>query len=247
MIDPSPLESARFGLRIGRWVPADVDEQVETADFDVVIVRRPAEWADRWADLARHDGYTALHADTLVFWEWRDDGGDLGPAPQTASDDDTHRLDELVRDVFERYQNHYASNPLLDPDAALEGYVEWATRTVATSGGALILTDDLGPTGFALVDWTADPPDVRLAGVCQRARRRGEYGKFMLATMWSARDRGSARLQISTQVQNVGVQRTWSRLGWRPFAAFDTVHLVRADLLSVERPSTVVPGAAPRQ
>lgn len=237
-IQASPPESIRFGLRIGRWTPESPDDvsalgSSQLDAYDVVIVRQPSSWADRWVDLMRFDEHVALHADTLVYWSWRDAGERL-PSISGAV---RHHLDaagisELVRDVFGRYQNHYASNPLLDRDAALEGYVEWAVRTADESGGYVTVDDDEGPLGFGLVDWSAQPPDVRLAGLCVRARGGGRYRDLVLAMMASARARGHAEICISTQAQNIAVQRTWAALGWRPSRAYETTHLVRSRLLT---------------
>jgi hypothetical protein len=236
-IEPSASESDRFGLRIGRWTPGSPDAVSELDDaaldaYDVVVVRQPAAWADRWVALMRYDDHVALHADTLVYWSWRDTGAALPTVSGTVRQrTDETELASLVRDVFDDYQNHYASNPLLARSAALEGYVEWAERTAAASGGFVTVDDGQGPIGFALVDWTVDPPDVRLAGLCRRARGSGRYRDVAAAMMDLARWRGSPEIVISTQVQNIAVQRIWAALGWRPTSAYDTTHLVRRTLL----------------
>lgn len=233
----SPAESDRFGLRIARWIPGDPDD-VETIDpevldqFDVVIVRRPAAWADRWSDVLRFERFEAVHADTLVYWSWRDEHGPLpAPSGNVLRHAGADGIASLVRDVFDRYQNHYAANPLLDRSRSVEGYVEWAV-SVAEEHGHLRVDDDRGPVGFGLVDWSAGPPDVRLAGVCGRSRGAGRYRDVVLTMMHEARSRGERELWISTQVQNIAVQRTWSGLGWRPFSAFDTTHLISSRVFS---------------
>ena len=237
-IVPSRVESERFGLQIGRWTPDEADEVSRTDPseldrYDIVIVRQPASWSDRWSDLARFDGHVPLHADTLVYWAWNDDGADL---PTVRGNVRQHRgaagVDDLVRDVFADYQNHYTSNPLLDRGAALEGYVEWARRTCEAVDGYLTVDDSDGPIGFAVVDWTEDPPDVRLAGMCRRARGAGRYRDLVTAMLQTARSRNHAGVCISTQARNIAVQRTWAASGLRPMTAIDTTHLVRSDLFA---------------
>lgn len=236
-IRDSPLETARFGLRVGRWSPAARDEMTGLPidrfdDYDVVIVRRPAEWADSWTDLMQYPHHLPIHADTLVYWAWTDNDERL---PESAVIARGHDSDDgvagLVIEVFDDYQNHYAANPLLDRRAALDGYVEWATQTCRETGGYVTIADDTGLLGFGVIDWNSQPPDVRLAGLRVRARGLGRYRDLMVALMHESRSRGHGELRISTQVQNIAVQRTWSRLGWRPLRAFDTAHLVRAELL----------------
>src|SRR5690606_32737376 len=129
-------------------------------DFDVVIVRRPSSWADRWSDLTCHRGFTAIHADSLVYWEWNDAGDGLAmtAAVGAAAATDPVQLGELVREVFDGYSNHYAANPILDRRAALEGYVEWADRTASSNRGYTTISDHRGVAGFGVIDWAADPP-----------------------------------------------------------------------------------------
>ncbi|MEO6570526.1 MAG: hypothetical protein ABIO83_03175, partial [Ilumatobacteraceae bacterium] len=148
----SALESDRFGFSIARWTPIaphDVADLADVADldqYDIVIVRRPAGWIDSWHELASIDGFTALHADTLMYWEWSvgpvpgndREAADVGVASARWSDGDSGRIDALVTDVFRQYQNHYSANPLLDPARSLAGYVEWAGATAAASPGALV-------------------------------------------------------------------------------------------------------------
>lgn len=232
----SESESARFGLRIARWNPSDPSDIASVpadglAGFDVVILRRPAGWVEGAVALLGFDGFAAIHADTLVYWAWIDRGGRL---PSTVGSivhrSSPARLDGLVREVFSGYQNHYAANPLLGRAEALDGYVEWAVAT-GTDNGYVTVDDEAGPIGFAVVDWSCDPPDVRLAGLCVRARGAGRYRDLVLAAMSQSRELGHTELRISTQAQNIAVQRTWASLGWNPIDAFDTTHLVRAELL----------------
>jgi GNAT superfamily N-acetyltransferase len=65
------------------------------------------------------------------------------------------------------------------------------------------------------------------------AQGRGRYAVLLAACAAEAHRRGLSRLIISTQVHNVRVQRAWARLGLRPFAAIETVHAVRRNLLDL--------------
>ena len=231
-IDESPLESARFGLRIGRWIPANVDELADPGRFDIVIVRRPSSWSTTWVDLTAFDGYVAIHADSLIYWEWKRGGEHPSHSVDTVVVSyDLDLLALMVRDVFTGYRNHYASNPLLDRAAALDGYVEWA-RSTAADAGFLGVRDGDAWVGFAVIDWSVDPPDVRLAGVASTHQGRGRYRDVVAAMMSATVERSRSGIEISTQLGNVAPQRTWAAMGWRPCRAFETTHLVRASLLS---------------
>lgn len=220
---------------MARWNPVRPDDVLDPSGFDIVIVRRPAAWSRRWHELTTFDGYTAIHADTLMYWEWIDRGEPVEPErpAELSSDVPWDRVERLVRDVFAGYDNHYLSNPLLDPGAALDGYVEWAATTASAVPGAVsVLRADGDDVAFAITDWHAGPPDVRLAGVSTAHQRRGWYPELVRHVMLTARTTGAGSIRISTQAQNVAPQRVWAKLGWRPFEVLTTTHLVRDDLLS---------------
>lgn len=227
----SDLESARFGVRVARWQPESPDARVDPTAFDVVIVRRPAQWSERWFELAGYDGYTAVHADSLIYWEWRvapipDPGTVIDLAP---SDGD---LAGLIGEVFADYQNHYRANPLFDAGDALDGYVEWAVATATRTGRYHVWNGaDGAPAGVAVVDWAASVPDIRLAGMRPSAQGGGLYRHLLSGVMSRAAEAGHSSVLISTQVQNIAVQRVWAALGWKPCDAFDTTHLIRTELL----------------
>jgi ribosomal protein S18 acetylase RimI-like enzyme len=243
-IEASALESARFGLRMGRVVvPAgatcaaeDVVRLVEAADLDVTVVRYPADRLGWAASLAR-TGRTAFHADTLVYWAAPVGGGALatsvsaGSARRLAADD-ADLLDDLVADVFADYGSHYLANPLLDPAGALAGYQEWARRSLGEPGERAVALDDGSATyGVATIE-VGDEVEILLAGVRASHRGRGLYRHVLEAVAAEAAAEGVEQLVISTQARNIGVQRAWARHGFLPVAAIETVHLVRAALLA---------------
>jgi GNAT superfamily N-acetyltransferase len=237
----SELESARFGYRVSRLdlstaPDADLAAAVGQCDFDVVIVRAPADDTTVGARLASIPGFRAITADALVCWEWRDDGSPIAapePGVYSRPAEDQVELERLVREVFAAYKNHYSSNPLFRPDLALEGYCEWA-RTLVGSGRAssTVVVDAGGPVGFGVVDLAPGVPEVCLAGVIPRARGRGRYRSLIAELMHECRADARPAMRISTQAHNTTVMRTWARLGWLPRDTFVTTHLVREGLLA---------------
>jgi len=183
------------------------------------------------AFLANNDTHTAIHADTLAVWRWNEPqvfGVREVPLGRKYG---TTEVRAWMQASFVDYENHYAANPIFDRTAALAGYAEWAEGIFDLDPESLV-TVGVGAEvrGFALVDWTAEIPNIRLNAVLPEARGQGWFSKLITETMHQAKTHGYHSLESSTQVQNVAVQRTWAALGWRPEAPLDTTHLVRNEL-----------------
>ena len=77
-------------------------------------------------------------------------------------------LDGLVADVFGGYVNHYTANPLLEPDLALAGYVDWVRRTALDDPGSLAVLMH-GDESVGVATWFVDPAggfvEILLAGL----------------------------------------------------------------------------------
>lgn len=235
----SPSESSRFEcavtrVDIGAATTQEVAEGLAGADGDVLIVRFDARRRDLATVLAS-TGRRVLPAGTLTYWERvvesvvEDEGGssevevrpisELGSAGRSI-------VEAIVRDSFASYPNHYAVNPLFDPDRAAAGYVEWAlSRINDADGHVLVLCRSGEPIGVATMTDLGTELEIELAGLVASAQGRGDYGTLLAGCLRTAVRTGKARVVISTQADNVRVQRAWIKAGFKPFAAVETVHL----------------------
>lgn len=245
VVSESPYESARFGMSfaratVGTAAAPQVTDALHDRDEDVVVVRFDAARRDVGAALAR-TGRVVLPAGTLTYWERPTSLGLLepptGPLRVVGASDPgaptADGLDRVVGDSFAAYGNHYTANPLLDPTLALAGYQEWARRSLDAPDhevGFLLYDKDL--IGAATVEVAPDHVEILLAGLVSSAQGRGAYRALLAWCVASAKHRGASRVIISTQADNVRVQRAWARAGFVPFAAVETVHLVRDNLLN---------------
>lgn len=241
---PSSSESARFARPVARLTidaltsgaHEEVVDAIEAFPADVIILRYPASSIDLYRHLMSLRSHQPLFADCLLYWEC--DLKSLSAHAEIAADLHTREVaapavGDLVRPVFAQYSNHYAANPLFDPAAALEGYVEWVTRLVDNGSATCLAVDDIDVScvGFAVIDFSAEIPDIRLAGISPNHRGRGRYRDLVAATMGVTADAGHDRLAISTQAHNTTVMKTWAALGWTPTKAVTTVHLVKRGLI----------------
>jgi ribosomal protein S18 acetylase RimI-like enzyme len=236
---PSQVDSARFGLRIGRVTLEDDDTTTAArlpaafvaSDLDVLVVRYPAAAVGHCARLL-HPDVEVIHADTLLYFGGEADVVGTEGSPLALADDatvDAH-LADAVRSIFAGYRNHYAANPRVDASRVAEGYVEWAEGHRGTPSEhvtALAVPEDGSLAAVAAYTTTPSELSIGLAGVAPHHRRRGVYQRLLDAVCTEGRARGIDRVVISTQSHNLGPQRAWARRGWLPEGAVQTVHLNR--------------------
>ena len=242
---PSPVESRRFGLTISRAdVPLAVTgadplgavlEQLRNDVSDVVVVRYPAARVDWFARLLATDR-TLVSADVLTYWqlsvgEGRAPEPEPGLVARPVELAEPELVDGLVTDIFQSYGNHYLANPLLDPDAALAGYVEWAQHSASETPPVVLEEAGTGVVGLATLAHTPGTTEILLAGIVRLAQGRRRYAHLLAGVEQAAHDHDAERVVISTQAHNAGVQRAWARYGFEPAGSLHTVHAVRRGLL----------------
>lgn len=232
-------ETRRFGLRVARGGDAAGADALALADalvaqrIDVAILRLDAAECGAATRLAGC-GLVPLHADTLSTWsidlaqvrEPRPLAG--GGALRTATTADGEAIGRLVRRVFADYPNHYRANPLFDPAAAIEGYLEWALAHVGADDRTGWVHADGGVVaGLACASHDAGMgvASGNLHGVDPGHARRGIYAAMIAATLAHYAALGLRSFTIATQAGNLAVQRVWARLGLRPLRIEHTWHV----------------------
>ncbi|QSX79663.1 bifunctional GNAT family N-acetyltransferase/hotdog fold thioesterase [Agrilutibacter solisilvae] len=264
VLQPSPLDSARFDLQVWRGRAPQVDAktlaaQILQARCDVAILRTPAGAASGIAGLARW-ALPVLHADTLVYY--RCDLDRYAPAPLRNADlafslgtpDDLPELRVLIAHTFSQYVAHYHANPLFGREQILAGYQQWAENHVTDAGSTLWVARREGRiVAFAAChehaghEHAGEGHDAApvfegvLYGVAPDAAGGGLYGDLIRHTQAVARSRGAREMKVSTQVHNYAVQKVWAREGFHLFEALDTWHvnaLLSAGQTIVDRPLT---------
>lgn len=240
----SPMESDRFGLGISRAVvPMGIgadggyDEArafIQESDDDVVVLRYPAN-RSRWFVDLRETGRDLIFADSLIYWQMK-----VRPAVVPVDPHLTikHGIDlsldvvgDFIEEMFKGYPNHYSANPLLDPQASLAGYREWAMRLVANQGVITLGVAETPLAGLAITETVGSHTEVVLAGVEPELRGMGLYAALFAECEVVAREAGATDMVSSTQAPNTHGARAWARFGLAPVAAFTTVHAVKAGLL----------------
>ncbi|OYD17465.1 hypothetical protein CH330_00040 [candidate division WOR-3 bacterium JGI_Cruoil_03_51_56] len=234
----SDIETKRFGFRIYRGVVNDVNEKAILSAIlengvDIAILRVPSQRQFQIPRLERI-GFPYLVADTLV--RYRVDLAKYEPKSlRNRNLDFVQCLPEhaaplgiLVKSIFANYTNHYFSNPLLDRKDILAAFEDWALRYIGSDNeGRICWLVKQGDeyVAFATCAFDENLCEGVLYGVKSSASGRGIYGDLIKFTQRYFKNKGYSAMSVSTQVQNLAVQRVWSREGFKLSNSFATVHI----------------------
>ncbi|WP_140633005.1 GNAT family N-acetyltransferase [Methylibium rhizosphaerae] len=236
-LELSPLEHARFGFVTarGELAPeASIDAVLQRAHelgAEVVMLRVPTSNL-RGAQQALAEG--AILADTLVYYEAA--VGD--PAPVTLAAGLHHRMlgpqdaqevETLARAAFRDYVGHYHADDRLSREAADETYASWASRSCEgppVADAVIGVEDNDGSiVGFITLRRAGELASIELNAVSPDHQRRGIYAGLVGLSMNWASQQGCRKVSVSTQLNNVSVQKVWCRFGFEPARSYYTLHL----------------------
>ncbi|HUP32017.1 MAG TPA: GNAT family N-acetyltransferase [Gaiellaceae bacterium] len=232
----SPLEETRFGVRAARAddvTAGDIDALLAFGrqhGVQLIIARVDVEEL-RAAQLLEDAGFRLM--DTLVYQvravrerELPHDEPRGLIRPLRAGEEEAVRA--VAAEAFQGYFGHYHADERLPAEAADATYIDWAVRSCTEPGVCdAVYAADLDGEVVGFITYRLLSPDdaeIVLGGVLRHARRLGIYRSFLVHGMAWARERGAARVIVSTQITNVAVQKVWARLGFEPTHAYYTFH-----------------------
>lgn len=223
------LDSKRFGVEVFRSHVEDADDATAAiaCDADLVITRV------RTHDVGlvqRLEGAGFFLTDTLVYFRgetasFAAPGSVDGLQIREVHAKERAQLEDVSRGAFADFFGHYHTDPRIDAAVATEGYVEWSCSALDwTDGFVLGAFDDEVLAGFATVKIDDEAGEIVLNGVAPNYQRRGIYGALVQTIGHRLRARGTNRIFSSTQIQNLGPQKTWARAGLLPAESWYTFH-----------------------
>lgn len=238
----SPRESATFGFPTARLTVGAGTKSTEletVVDSLAMALQRNklviARWASEcsWvAGVLSTTGFRLIPNTTLVYWSINTNEAPGVTHPESLNYEPSSDVTaELIREIFETYPNHYATNKFLPANTSLNAYLDWA-RNLADGSRAKMIeiqTEFGNPAGIGItLDLRPGAPvtEVLLAGIVPKDQKRGLYGQLMAAMCDLAQVNQSTNLVISTQADNTNVQKAWIRSGLKPVLAIDGCHLI---------------------
>ena len=235
-LELNDLETARFGIPCARLTgdaaPLDAINSAAMAQgIRMVSTRVDVNELDRVHALEA-DGYRLM--DTLVYYARAlDNLPQTPPLPEgttirRATPADATSVAACARAAFQGYFGHYHADPRLENAAADAAYAEWAetlTTQTRTEAPVLIVEQARDIVGFAALRRNSRmESEGILYGIHYSARRHGLYSALMCQTLHECKAMGTARMIISTQINNYTVQQVWGRLGLAHTQSFYTFH-----------------------
>ena len=237
----SAIESNRFDLRIFRDGVVEepnisrLRQELIRHDVDVYIFRVPAEYQTRLYSL-NEIGYPFIIADSLVYYTCPLRKENINAIKNTdlefrlCSEKDIMILDDVTNSIFDKYQNHYTSNPAFGRKDIVEGYKEWVRSYVQPIGserGAFLISRNNDTVGFATCAFDAESGTSEgvLYGVMPHAAGGGVYSDIMRFTQDFSLRNNYSSMRVSTQIQNYAVQKVWAREGFHLTDAYITIHI----------------------
>jgi ribosomal protein S18 acetylase RimI-like enzyme len=237
LIKLSPIECERFGFITARgYLPPEASLGMVMAEAnelgaEVLMLRVPATNIIG-VQLALEKG--AILADTLVCFE-----AEVGEAAPVDLDtglryrmlgpQDALKVAAIARLAFKDYLGHYHADSKLSREAADETYVSWAHRSCESrmvADAVIGIEDSEGEMmGFITLKQSGESASIELNAVSPRYQRRGIYAGLVRLSMYWAMQHSCRRISVSTQLNNVSVQKVWCRHGFEPASSYYTLHL----------------------
>ena len=231
-------EQARFGYRMARLIldstcePADAEkitEMCRTAGVEMLTLRVPT---DKVALVQALEALEFRIMDCLVYYECpTEDLSAVKPLTleiREATVEDAAAVAETARLCFSDYSGHYHADARLDRIKVSEAYIDWARRCCADREVAscvfLPIVDKTIAGFIALRQNSPAEGEAVLNAVHPSFAGTGIYGQLINRGKQWCCDNGMKRMVISTQIDNLKVQRTWSNRGFHLYKSCYTLH-----------------------
>jgi GNAT superfamily N-acetyltransferase len=232
------LERARFGYQMARLTldsgstAADADRIVEmcrSSGVEMLTLRVPT---DKVALVQALEALEFRIMDCLVYYECSTEELPAAKPPaveiREATGEDFGAVAEVARLCFTDYFSHYHADARLDRTKVSETYVDWASRSCTdreVAACVYVAIVDGTIAGFITLRRNSlTEGEGVLNAVHPSYAGAGIYGQLITRGKQWCRDNGMKRMVISTQIDNLKVQRAWNNRGFRLYKSYYTLH-----------------------
>jgi GNAT superfamily N-acetyltransferase len=235
-ISLSGIDEQRFGIRTAKasgLSDEDIPGMLTYCDENGVALLITRSSADDIATAQELERNGFLIMDTLVYYLFDfakksipEDRGKVTIRMHEPGDEES--VEMVAVDSFRGYTGHYHADPRLDDSRCDEVYTSWAHSSVASRDVAdevLVAVMEEEIVGFATLKFNSpDEGEGVLFGVAPKAQSKGIYRSFIIRALEWFHSRGAKQVVVSTQVNNIAVQKVWTRVGFEPCYSYYTFH-----------------------
>jgi ribosomal protein S18 acetylase RimI-like enzyme len=232
----SDIDKERFGVKTARVVGLTTDSLPSVLDFcakeRVTLLIARCNMSDLTAAQAMEkDGFLLM--DTLVYYSL-----DLAKQPVPFDDgvfnfrpirvDEEDEIISVAAESFRGYFGHYHADQRLDNNKCDEAYIDWARKACASRGSnENFLVAEIQKKIVAFGVFRINNPDegeLFLGGIHPDFQGQGIYLSFLCRAMQWCLSKNAKRIIISTQLNNIAVQKVLTRFGFEISRGYYTYH-----------------------
>ena len=238
----SVSESSRFGRTVSRfnlgYNSKFTDDEIMSIcsldDSDLMVLRAPSTRFELGDHLSRIRNRRVFQADTLVYFSL--DVSKFESQFKTTKSEielrlgaptDESQLEDLIKQSFEGYLNHYSANIEITSEQMLNGYIEWA-NSLSTANNHFVYvrksTKDY-LDGFLVIEFQDREIELVIGGTHPSARRTGSYSQLWNYALFDIGKVNVDFIRTSTQVSNTNVINSWLKSGFTYSGSINTFHL----------------------
>jgi GNAT superfamily N-acetyltransferase len=171
--------------------------------------------------------------DTLVYYNY-----DLikRPIPEDSNQnqlrpvraEEAAKVKIVAEKTFKGYFGHYHADPHLNKIDCDDVYSDWAYRSCierTKNTEVYVAIVDREIAGFATMRLNNEREgEGVLFGVAPEMQGRGLYKSFIIKGLQWCKDKGCSSMVVSTQINNIAVQKVWTRTGFEMTGGYYTYH-----------------------
>ncbi|MFZ3157914.1 MAG: GNAT family N-acetyltransferase [Smithella sp.] len=232
----SDIDKERFGIQTARVVGVTIESLPSILEFcrkeQVKLLIARCSMSDlKIAQTMEKKGFLLM--DTLVYYtldltkrKIPSDNGTAHFRPIRAGEEE--EMVSVATESFRGYFGHYHADPRLDNNKCDEAYVDWARKACASRGSDenfLVAEIDGRIVAFGVFRINSpDEGELFLGGIHPDFQGQGIYLSFLCRAMEWCLSKNTRRIVISTQLNNIAVQKVLTRFGFEISRGYYTYH-----------------------
>jgi len=232
----SDIDKERFGIQTARVVGVTIESLSSILEFckkeHVKLLIARCNMADlSTAQAMEREGFLLM--DTLVYYTHNltrqqvpSDNGVAHFRPIRI--DEEEEMISVAKESFRGYLGHYHTDQRLDNNKCDEAYIDWARKACASRGSdENFLVAEIEGRIVAFGVFRINSPDegeLFLGGIHPDFQGQGIYLSFLCRAMEWCLSKKAKRIIISTQLNNIAVQKVLARFGFEIAKGYYTFH-----------------------